>query len=80
MANKHMSTLSTSFATWETQIKPTMNYPHIYILNILFHYGLSQDIDYNSLCYTLGSCCLHMYKGVTSLCSRLAQHCKSTIL
>ena len=32
---------------------------HIYILfHILFHYGLSQDIGYSSLCYTVGSCCL----------------------
>ena len=25
---------------------------------ILFHYGLSQDIDYSSLCYTVRICCL----------------------
>ena len=25
---------------------------------ILFHYGLSWDIEYSSLCYTVGSCCL----------------------
>ena len=25
---------------------------------ILFHYGLSQDIQYSSLCYTVGPCCL----------------------
>ena len=32
---------------------------HIYtfFFNILFHYGLSQDIVYSSLCYTLGPCC-----------------------
>ena len=29
-----------------------------YILNILFHYGLSQDSQYNSLCYTVGHYCL----------------------
>ena len=28
------------------------------LLHILFHYGLSQDIDYSSLCYTVGPCCL----------------------
>ena len=31
-------------------------------INILFHsishYGLSQDIKYSSLCYTVGPCCL----------------------
>ena len=26
--------------------------------NILFHYGLSQEIGYSSLCYTVGPCCL----------------------
>ena len=25
---------------------------------ILFHYGLLQDIEYSSLCYTVGPCCL----------------------
>ena len=29
-----------------------------YILyHILFHYGLSQDIEYSSLCHTVGPCC-----------------------
>ena len=33
---------------------------HIYALffYILFHYGLSQDIEQSSLCYTIGPCCL----------------------
>lgn len=32
---------------------------HIYILfNILFHYHLSQDVEYISLCYTIGPCFL----------------------
>ena len=32
---------------------------HIYILfHIIFHYGLSQDIEYSFLCYTVGPCCL----------------------
>ena len=37
-----------------------LSYTHIYIifLNILFHYGLSQDIEYSSLCYRIGHCCL----------------------
>ena len=26
--------------------------------NIIFHYGLSQEIGYSSLCYTDGPCCL----------------------
>ena len=32
-------------------------YIHI-IFYILFHYGLSQDTKYSSLCYTVGPCCL----------------------
>ena len=34
---------------------------YIYILflfQILFHYRLLQDIEYSSLCYTVGPCCL----------------------
>ena len=27
-------------------------------IDILFHYGLLQDIGYSSLCYTVGPCCL----------------------
>ena len=34
-------------------------YIYIYILfHILFNYGLLQDIEYSSLCYTVGPCCL----------------------
>ena len=29
----------------------------IYIFHILFDYGLSQDIEYSSLCYTVGPYC-----------------------
>ena len=36
---------------------------HTYILfYILFHCGLSQDIGFSSLCYTVGSCCLSILK------------------
>ena len=27
------------------------------LFNVLFHYGLSQDIEYSSLCYWVGPCC-----------------------
>ena len=34
-------------------------YMYIYInMYILFHYGLSQNIEYSSLVYTVGPCCL----------------------
>ena len=31
---------------------------HSFLLNILSYYGLSRDIGFSSLCYTVGSCCL----------------------
>ena len=33
-------------------------YTYILFKNILSHYGLSQDIEYSFLCYTVGPCCL----------------------
>ena len=35
----------------------THTHTHI-VFHILFHYGLSQDIGYHSLCYAAGPCCL----------------------
>ena len=56
------------WATWEALCKCYIKqlillffffFTHIYISKIiLFHYGLSQDIEYSSLCYTIGPCCL----------------------
>ena len=41
---------------------------HIYILfYILFHCGLSQDIEYSSLCYTLGPTLLSIHSKWSSL-------------
>ena len=38
--------------------------PYI-LFHILFHYGLSQDIEYSSVCYTVGPCCLSsLYIGL----------------
>ena len=34
---------------------------HLYIFNILFHYGLSQDTEYSSLCYTVRPCLSILY-------------------
>ena len=28
------------------------------VIYIVFHYGLSQNIEYSSLCYAVGLCCL----------------------
>ena len=32
---------------------------------MLFHYGLSQDIEYRSLCSTVGPCCLPESESVS---------------
>ena len=42
-------------------------YIHIHF-QILFHYGLSQDIEYSSLCYTVGPCCLSLLYKVVCIC------------
>ena len=36
--------------------------------DILFHCGLSQDIEYSSLCYTIGPCCLSILHIVVCIC------------
>ena len=42
---------------------------YIYILfHILFHYGLSQDIKYSSLCYIIGPCCLSILHVIVFIC------------
>ena len=42
-----------------THLLHTHTHTHIHsLLYILFHYGLSQDIEYSFLCYTLIPCCL----------------------
>ena len=33
----------------------------MYIFHILFYYGLLQEIEYSTLCYTVGPCCLFHY-------------------
>ena len=45
------------------------SYTYIYILvHILFHYGLSQDIEYSSLCCTVGPCCLSILCIIVCIC------------
>ena len=42
---------------------------YMYILfHILFHYGLSQDTKYSSLCYTAGRCCLSILYTTPCIC------------
>ena len=47
----------------------TQLYIYIYIVfHILFHYGLSQDIEYSSLHYTVGPCCLSILYMTVCIC------------
>ena len=72
--------LAGKFFTTEPPGKPCVNvietnsfsfvffFTHMYISKIiLFHYGLSQDIQYSSLCYTLGPCCLSILNATLFL-------------
>ena len=45
-----------------TAVQQSDSVIHTYILfHFLFHYGLSQDIEYSSLCYTVEPCCLFYF-------------------
>ena len=33
-------------------------YKFFFFFNVFLHYGLSQDVGYSFLCYTLEPCCL----------------------
>ena len=48
-----------------------LSYTYVYVLfQILFHCRLLQDIEYSSLCYTVGPCCL-FYSSVYLLLPNL---------
>ena len=38
------------------------------VFHIYFHYGLSQDIEYSSLCSTIGPCCLSTLYIIVCIC------------
>ena len=40
----------------------------IHTCTYLFHYGLLQDIEYSSLCYTVGPCCFSTLYIVVCIC------------
>ena len=31
------------------------------LFHIIFHYGLLQDVEYRSMCYTVGPCFFHLF-------------------
>ena len=39
-----------------------------FFFHILFHYGLSQEIEYSSLCYTVGTCFLSILCIMVCIC------------
>ena len=46
----------------------THTHMHAHIYSVLFHYGLLQDIEYSSLCYRVGTCCLFILYIVVYIC------------
>ena len=40
----------------------------VHIIFHIFHYGLSQDIEYSSLYYTVGPCCLSVLFTIACIC------------
>ena len=49
-----------------------VGFPGLHILfYILFHYGLSQGIEYSSLCYAVGPCCFSILLLLLSRLSRV---------
>ena len=45
------------------------SYKYIYIVfHILFYYGLSQEIEYSSLCSKVGLCCLSILNVIVCIC------------
>ena len=51
--------LITCLCYYQLYSKVVQLYINIFFHSI-FHYGLSQDIKYSSLCYTVGPCCYSM--------------------
>ena len=46
-------------------------YTHIYVYilyKIIFHYDLSQYVEYSSLCYIVGLCCLCVLYIIVGIC------------
>ena len=50
-----------------SKVTQLYTYRHSFF-NILFHCGLSQDIEYSSLCYTVGPCCLSILYIIVYIC------------
>ena len=53
---------------------------HIFFFHILFHHGLSQDIEYGFLCCTVGPCCLSILYMPVFICYPKLQSNPSSLL
>ena len=47
---------------------PLLSTCRLLIYFFLFHYGLLQDTEYSSLCYTVGPCCLSILYIIVCIC------------
>ena len=56
--------LASGFFTTE----PPWRSIHTFFFNMLFHYSLSQDIEYSSPCCTVGPCCLSILWIIANIC------------
>ena len=58
------------FPAWQADSLPMSHLGSLYIFQILISYGLLQDIEYSSLCYSRSLLCIYfIYKSVYLLIS-----------
>ena len=50
------------------QWSDSVMYVYTFFFIFSLHYGLSQDIEYSSLCFTVGPCCLSLIYKVLCIC------------
>ena len=55
-------------------------YTHSFSLYIISHYGLSQDIEYSSVCYIVGHCCLSILFIIACILTLNSQSCSPPLL
>ena len=50
------------YSPWGLKSQTRVCVCSVTFFHVLFHYSLSQDIEYSSPCYTVGPCCLSILK------------------
>ena len=77
LENPHGQRSLVGYSPWHrkdldmTERLSTHTHTHIYIyilFHVLFHYGLSEDIEYSFLCCTVRPCCLFILYIIICLC------------